>query len=81
MRIEALLIVAPGVKELCKVEYKIQRSKLWVERSFKDKSTRQKWRSALFDFYIRLENTTLEYFVMYKGEQVAHTEAKYKEDF
>jgi hypothetical protein len=80
-RVESLLIVNTGVKQLCKVEYRVQRSKLWSERSFKDQTTRQKWRTATFDFCIRLDNTTLEYFVTYKGEQVAHTEAKYKEDF
>lgn len=81
MRDETSLIGTTGVKELCRVDYKIQRSKLWGEKSFKDKTTGQKWRRATFDFCIRLNNTTLEFFVTYKGEQVASTEANYKEDF
>lgn len=71
----------PGVKELCKVEFGIERSKLWLEKSFKDPATGQKWRSALFDFWIRLDQTKLDFYVKYKDEQVAVVEAKYKEEF
>lgn len=70
-----------NVKVLCKVEFAIERSKLWAERSFKDPATGQKWRSALFDFGIRLDDTTLDFFVTYKDEQVASVAANYKEDF
>jgi len=78
---EALLIVYLAVKTLCKVEYSVPRSKLWSAESFRDEKTGQKWRSALFDFGIRLDSTTLEFFIMYKDELMALTEAKYKEDF
>jgi hypothetical protein len=70
-----------AVKELCKVSYGIKCSKLWRESSYKDPSTGQKWRAATFDLWIHLDSATLEFFVQYKGELVAYTDAKYKEDF
>jgi len=78
MGMKMLLIVAQGVKVLCEVEYTVQRARFRQEMCFKDHLTGQKWRRALFDFCIRLHNTTLEYVVLYKGEQVAHTVANYK---
>lgn len=68
-----------GVKPLCKVDYAIKCSKLYHESSYRDPLTREKWRDATFILYLGLD-TTLHFFVTYKGEPVAYTEAKYKED-
>jgi hypothetical protein len=76
-----LLMASPGVKVLCKVDFAIDRAKLWAEKSFKDPATGQKWRTALFDFGIRLDDTTLDFFVTYKGEEVASVAANYMEEF
>ncbi|KAF1830154.1 actin-like ATPase domain-containing protein [Decorospora gaudefroyi] len=70
-----------SVKELCKVDYGIKCSKLWRETSYRDSTTKQKWRDATFDLFIGLDSATLHFFVLYKGEAVAYTEAKYKEEF
>ncbi|KAJ4398854.1 hypothetical protein N0V91_009905 [Didymella pomorum] len=70
-----------SVKVLCKVDFAIDRAKLWAEKSFKDPATGQKWRTALFDFGIRLDDTTLDFFVTYKGEEVASVAANYMEEF
>jgi hypothetical protein len=70
-----------GVKELCKVEYGIKCSKLWREQSYRSAVTKEKWRDANFDFLIGLDSATLHFIVEYKGEPVAYTEAKYKEQF
>ncbi|KAF2624867.1 actin-like ATPase domain-containing protein [Macroventuria anomochaeta] len=70
-----------SVKELCKVEYGIKRSKLWQEPIYKSPLTGERWRDSTFDLWIRLDQTTLEFSVKYKDEKVAWTEAKYKENF
>lgn len=76
-----MLMDTIGVKQLCKVDYGIKCSKLWREASYRDPNTKEKWRDATFDLYIGLDNATLHFFVAYKGEPVAYTEAKYKEEF
>lgn len=76
-----VLIRTTGVKELCKVEYGIKCSKLWREPSYRSAATKEKWRDATFDLLIGLDSATLHFFVGYKGEAVAYTEAKYKEEF
>ncbi|KAF2034234.1 actin-like ATPase domain-containing protein, partial [Setomelanomma holmii] len=70
-----------GVKELCKVNYGIKCSKLSKESSYRDPDTGEKWRDAIFDLYVSLDAATLHFIVVYHGDPVAHTEAKYKEDF
>ncbi|KAL1794655.1 hypothetical protein ACET3X_006471 [Alternaria dauci] len=68
------------VKELCAVEYGVDRTKLYLEYSWKDKETRKKYRTATFDLTVTLNSATLQFMVAYKEKQVAYTEAKYKED-
>ncbi|KAF1995329.1 actin-like ATPase domain-containing protein, partial [Amniculicola lignicola CBS 123094] len=70
-----------SVKELCKVTYGIKCSILWKESSYRDRATGEKWRDATFDLHVALDSATLHFIVMYKGDPVAHTEAKYKEEF
>jgi hypothetical protein len=77
----SLLIFAPGVKELCRINYGIKCGKLSRESSFKSPLTGEKWREAAFDLYIGLDDATLHFFVVYKDDPVGYTEAKYKEDF
>jgi hypothetical protein len=69
------------VRELCTVAYGIDCNKLWLEKSWKDPSTGQKWRSATFTLAVLLDSATLHFVVFYRDEPVAYTEAKYKEDF
>lgn len=61
------------------MSYGIKCSKLWRESSYKSPVTREKWRDATFDLWIRLDSATLKFYVKYKGEQVAYINAKYKE--
>ena len=68
----------PGVKELCSVNYGIEASKLWLEKSYRD-NKRTKWRDATFELRIILDSATLHFFVFYKDESVAYTEAQYKD--
>ncbi len=69
------------IKQLCTVQYGIDRSTLRLERSYRDPATNKKWRDATFDLVIMLDSATLRFMVNYKGERVAYTSAKYKEDF
>ena len=75
-----VLIYTIGTKQLCKVNYEINCSKLWREASYRDPNTKEKWRDAAFDLYIRLDSATLHFFVFYKVEAVAYTEVQYRED-
>ncbi|KAF2870470.1 hypothetical protein BDV95DRAFT_607638 [Massariosphaeria phaeospora] len=70
-----------SVKPLCTVDYGIDCSKLWHERGFKDPTTGEKWRHAVFDLLVVLDSATLHFVVFYRGKPVAYTEAKYKEEF
>jgi hypothetical protein len=51
-----------------------------MEPSWKDSDTKEKYRSAFFDLTVALDSAVLHFSVNYKGEQVAYTEANYKED-
>jgi hypothetical protein len=70
-----------GVKELCRVEYAIKCSKLSREPSYRHPETGEKWRDAVLDLFISLNDATLHFIVAYKNESLGYTEAKYKEDF
>lgn len=70
----------PSVKTLCTVSYGIDKKQLYVLPSYKDPVTKEKWKDAFFDLYVKLNTGCLEFSVKYKGEQVAFTEANYKED-
>ncbi|KAH8690418.1 hypothetical protein GQ44DRAFT_833025 [Phaeosphaeriaceae sp. PMI808] len=71
-----------SVKELCKVNYGIKSSKLWLqEDSYKDPRHGKKWRDVPFDLQIELGSANLHFSVLYREEPVAYTEAKYKEEF
>ncbi|KAJ4993517.1 Hsp70 family chaperone [Stagonosporopsis vannaccii] len=70
-----------SVKELCKVEFGIQRSKLWQAPIYRSPLTNARWRDAVFDLWLRLDKATLEFSVEHREEKVAWTEAKYKENF
>lgn len=67
------------VKELCTVTYGIDCTTLWMEASYKDPVTKQKWRDATFDLEITLDSAILHFTVFYKGNQVAYTKADYKD--
>lgn len=70
-----------GVKQLCTVQYGIDCNKLWMESSYRDPITKQKWRDATFDLVLMLDTAALHFVVCYKNEPVAYTETDYKEDF
>lgn len=63
------------------MNYGIDKTQLYVLPSYKDPVTKEKWKDAYFDLYVKLNTGCLEFSVKYKGEQVAFTEANYKEDF
>ncbi|KAL9085631.1 MAG: hypothetical protein Q9165_007532 [Trypethelium subeluteriae] len=71
-----------SVKRLCSVEYGIDCSKLWMEPSYRGKTTetKGKWRDATFQLHIGLNSASLGFSVFYHGDPVAYTTAKYKED-
>ncbi|KAG9206733.1 hypothetical protein G6514_000018 [Epicoccum nigrum] len=71
----------PSVKDLCTVHYGVEKAKLYLESSYKDPTTKEKWRDANFDMYVQLNAATLDFFIEYKDKRVAYTEAKYKEEF
>ncbi|KAF2200940.1 actin-like ATPase domain-containing protein [Delitschia confertaspora ATCC 74209] len=68
-----------SVKELCTVQYGIDCTKLWLERSYRDPQTKQKWRDATFDLLVLLDSAKLHFLVAYKDEPVAYTDADYRE--
>ncbi|KAL8798869.1 MAG: hypothetical protein Q9182_006325 [Xanthomendoza sp. 2 TL-2023] len=69
-----------AVKELCTVTYGIDCNTLWMESSYKDPVTKQKWRDATFDLEIRLDSAMLHFTVSYRGNQVAYTQADYNDE-
>jgi len=71
----------PGVHEMCQVRYSISCTKLWMEDSYSNPLTKEKWRNCYFDLLIHLGKASLDFVVMYKGEILAAVEAEYKEDF
>ncbi|KAJ4352430.1 uncharacterized protein N0V89_007778 [Didymosphaeria variabile] len=69
-----------SVKELCSVAWRIDRVKLLNEPLFTDRHDKQNYRTAIFDLHVTFESATIRFEIAYKGETVAFTEAKYKED-
>ena len=66
---------------MCQVRYSISCTKLWMEDSYSNPLTKEKWRNCYFDLLIHLGKASLDFVVMYKGEILAAVEAEYKEDF
>jgi hypothetical protein len=62
------------------VKYSISCPKLWKEKSYRNPTTKEKWRNATFDLAIWLGHASLKFLVQYKDDLKAVTEAKYKED-
>ncbi|KAL8743828.1 MAG: hypothetical protein Q9190_003853 [Brigantiaea leucoxantha] len=70
----------PSVELLCEVEYGIDKSKPWMEKSYKNPLTKEKWRDATFTLQFEPGSASILFKVFYKGEQVAYTRAKYAND-
>jgi hypothetical protein len=68
------------VKELCKVEYGIAHSKIVKQLTFTDMKTAKKYREVTVDFWIRPDQSNLLFVVTCKGECVAFTTVKYKDN-
>jgi hypothetical protein len=69
-----------AVKMLCSVEFSVDCGKLWLEKSYKNPITKEKWRDCTFIITILLGNANLGFAVFYKDEIVAACEAKYEEN-
>ena len=69
------------VHPLCTVVFSVDRSKLWLEKSFKGPVDRKKHRNAVFQMYILLGSAGLDFCVSYRNEVVGHVEAKYLQKF
>lgn len=69
-----------GVKELCSVKWEIEHVRLWAEPSQRG-ANGIKYRAPNFELRILLGGAQIEFSVFYKNEQIAHTKAKYKEEF
>ena len=69
-----------AVKELCTVEYGIERSKLWLETSYEDPVTKEKWRDATFNLQFEPGSASIAFSVYYRNQRVAYTRAKYADD-
>ncbi|KAE8371983.1 hypothetical protein BDV26DRAFT_275028 [Aspergillus bertholletiae] len=67
-----------SVQQLCTVEYAIKCGKLWIENSYRDPLTRDKWRDVTFTLLVMLDSAILYFMVGYQGEPVAYTVAKYQ---
>jgi hypothetical protein len=63
------------------VEYNIECSKLWQEKSYRDPQTEEEWQDVNFDLQVYLDCATLRFSVYHKNRPMAYTEAKYKENF
>ncbi|KAH7357222.1 hypothetical protein BKA65DRAFT_592706 [Rhexocercosporidium sp. MPI-PUGE-AT-0058] len=70
-----------NVHELCELHYSVSCTKLWMEQSYRNPLTGQKWRNCNFDLFIHLGKGSLDFVVMYGDEILAAVEAEYKEDF
>jgi hypothetical protein len=70
-----------SVHQLCEVNYSISCTKLWMESSYRNPLTREKWRDCIFDIGVLLNKANMDFVVAYKGEIVAAVEAEYMEDF
>ena len=69
-----------AVRELCTVDYGIERSKLWMETSYKNPITKKKWRDATFNLQFEPGSASITFSVYYKSQRVAYTRAKYAVD-
>ncbi|QDS68467.1 hypothetical protein FKW77_010834 [Venturia effusa] len=69
-----------SVKPLCSVSWEIEHAKLYAERSQKG-ANGTKFTSPKFELRVLLGGAAIQFSVYYKGEEVAHTKAKYKEEF
>ncbi|KAL2060461.1 hypothetical protein VTL71DRAFT_9492 [Oculimacula yallundae] len=69
------------VHELCELHYNVSCTKLWMEQSYRNPLTGQKWRNCNFDLFIHLGKGSLDFVVMYGEEILAAVEAEYREDF
>jgi len=62
------------------VNYAVSSSKLYLERSYKNPITKEKWRDCSFIFAILLKKSALDFVITYKEDLVAAVEAEYKDD-
>ncbi|KAL8792665.1 MAG: hypothetical protein Q9195_004725 [Heterodermia aff. obscurata] len=70
----------PSVELLCEVEFGVDEAKLWLEKSYKNPLTKEKWRDAAFTLKIVPGSASIVFSVFYQGKQVAYTRAKYAND-
>lgn len=68
------------VKELCTVEYGVDKAKLRQETSYKNPDTKKKWRDASFNFQFAPGSASIAFSVYYKNQRVAYTRANYADD-
>ncbi len=68
------------VKELCTVEYGVQKSKLWLDDIYKNPDTKKKWTDVGFDFRFAPGSASIAFSVYYKNQRVAYTRANYADD-
>ena len=59
----------------------MDRTKLWLEKSFKGAADKKKHRNATFKMLILLGSASLDFMVVYRNEIVGLVEAKYLEKF
>ena len=71
------LTLPAAVKVLCSVEWSIDVGKLWLETSYRNPVTGEKWRDATFNVLISLGNANLHFAVVYKDDVAASCEANY----
>ncbi|KAL8759425.1 MAG: hypothetical protein Q9199_000795 [Rusavskia elegans] len=72
-------LLSKAVRSLCTVNYGVDRSNLWHEKSFKSPVTREKLRKAMFDMAIILGNATLEFVISYRGQTMTSVAVDYPE--
>ncbi|KAI8713929.1 hypothetical protein NCS52_01239000 [Fusarium sp. LHS14.1] len=70
-----------NVKQLCTVNFSVDESKIWLERSYRSEAVPGKWRDMTLDLMVLLGNATLDYVVKYRDEFVGAVEANYVEQF
>lgn len=66
---------------LVSVEFTVESQKILQNTTTRKGADGFNWRDATFDTVISLRNADLGFTVLFKGEQVAYTMAKYKENF
>lgn len=67
------------VKQLCTVNFSVDESKIWLERSYRSEAVPGKWRDMTLELMVLLGNATLDYVVKYRDEFVGAVEANYVE--